>query len=314
MQLSSNTVTRVHDGRITWPAMGAGAAGGRVLVASNRGPVSFTLGADGRLTARRGGGGMVSGLSSVAEHGRRAVGLRRAQRRRPGGRARRRRAASASTGRRAARRCGCSTSRRPSSTGPTTRWRTPRCGSCTTCSTTRRTSRSSGRPSAGSGSRSGPTTRRSRRRWRDAGAARAAPVRARVVQDYHLSPGPADAGRPAPGRADRALLAHAVGAARLLPDAARRRRPGGPGRHPRRRPRRVPRASAGPTRSWTAARRSSGAEVDRAAAAGQLPGPRHRHRRAPARRGRRRADPPARPSRTCRPGWPRWPRRPAAAS
>ena len=39
---------------------------GRVLVASNRGPVSFSRTEDGRLTARRGGGGMVSGLSSVA--------------------------------------------------------------------------------------------------------------------------------------------------------------------------------------------------------------------------------------------------------
>jgi trehalose 6-phosphate synthase len=39
---------------------------GRVLVASNRGPVSFRLSEDGKLTSRRGGGGMVSGLSSVA--------------------------------------------------------------------------------------------------------------------------------------------------------------------------------------------------------------------------------------------------------
>ena len=39
---------------------------GRVLIASNRGPVSFSVGEDGRLTSRRGGGGMVSGLSSVA--------------------------------------------------------------------------------------------------------------------------------------------------------------------------------------------------------------------------------------------------------
>jgi trehalose 6-phosphate synthase len=38
----------------------------RVLVASNRGPVSFKLSDDGKLTSRRGGGGMVSGLSSVA--------------------------------------------------------------------------------------------------------------------------------------------------------------------------------------------------------------------------------------------------------
>jgi len=35
-----------------------------VLVASNRGPVSFSFAEDGSLTARRGGGGMVSGLMS----------------------------------------------------------------------------------------------------------------------------------------------------------------------------------------------------------------------------------------------------------
>ncbi|MFH8368702.1 trehalose-6-phosphate synthase [Streptomyces sp. NPDC018031] len=49
--------------------------GARVLVASNRGPVSYTLGDDGppgsggpdtaTLTARRGGGGLVSGLSAI---------------------------------------------------------------------------------------------------------------------------------------------------------------------------------------------------------------------------------------------------------
>ncbi|MFC8271413.1 trehalose-6-phosphate synthase [Streptomyces sp. NPDC057271] len=37
-----------------------------VLVASNRGPVSYALAADGTLTARRGGGGLVSGLSAVS--------------------------------------------------------------------------------------------------------------------------------------------------------------------------------------------------------------------------------------------------------
>jgi trehalose 6-phosphate synthase len=42
-------------------------AGRRVLVASNRGPISYTREDDGQLTAKRGGGGMVSGLSSVAE-------------------------------------------------------------------------------------------------------------------------------------------------------------------------------------------------------------------------------------------------------
>jgi trehalose 6-phosphate synthase len=39
---------------------------GRVLIASNRGPVSFSLGEDGKLTSRRGGGGVVAGLSAVA--------------------------------------------------------------------------------------------------------------------------------------------------------------------------------------------------------------------------------------------------------
>jgi trehalose 6-phosphate synthase len=42
-------------------------AAGQVLIASNRGPVAFTRGDDGRLSVRRGGGGMVSGLSAVAE-------------------------------------------------------------------------------------------------------------------------------------------------------------------------------------------------------------------------------------------------------
>ena len=49
--------------------MSAPAAGGRVLLASNRGPLSFTAGDDGRLTARRGGGGLVSALSAVAADG-----------------------------------------------------------------------------------------------------------------------------------------------------------------------------------------------------------------------------------------------------
>jgi trehalose 6-phosphate synthase len=47
--------------------MGDSVAARRVLVASNRGPVSYTQGDDGQLTAKRGGGGMVSGLSTVAE-------------------------------------------------------------------------------------------------------------------------------------------------------------------------------------------------------------------------------------------------------
>ncbi|UGY92109.1 alpha,alpha-trehalose-phosphate synthase (UDP-forming) [Streptomyces gobiensis] len=37
----------------------------QILVASNRGPVSYTLGEDNSLTAKRGGGGLVSGLSAI---------------------------------------------------------------------------------------------------------------------------------------------------------------------------------------------------------------------------------------------------------
>ena len=39
---------------------------GKILIASNRGPVSFTRGDDGNLTRHRGAGGLVSGLSTVA--------------------------------------------------------------------------------------------------------------------------------------------------------------------------------------------------------------------------------------------------------
>ncbi|MQY13058.1 Trehalose-6-phosphate synthase [Streptomyces sp. RB5] len=39
--------------------------GAEVLVASNRGPVSYGLADDGALTAKRGGGGLVSGLSAI---------------------------------------------------------------------------------------------------------------------------------------------------------------------------------------------------------------------------------------------------------
>ncbi|MEU4465466.1 trehalose-6-phosphate synthase [Streptomyces sp. NPDC024017] len=37
----------------------------QVLVASNRGPISYTVGEDGSLDAKRGGGGLVSGLSAI---------------------------------------------------------------------------------------------------------------------------------------------------------------------------------------------------------------------------------------------------------
>jgi trehalose 6-phosphate synthase len=49
--------------------MSEGSGAAVVLIASNRGPVSFTLDNDGRLSTRRGGGGLVSGLSSVADRG-----------------------------------------------------------------------------------------------------------------------------------------------------------------------------------------------------------------------------------------------------
>ncbi|MCN9243988.1 trehalose-6-phosphate synthase [Streptomyces sp. RY43-2] len=39
--------------------------GARILVASNRGPVSYTVEESGALVARRGGGGLVSGLSAI---------------------------------------------------------------------------------------------------------------------------------------------------------------------------------------------------------------------------------------------------------
>ncbi|EGX60348.1 alpha,alpha-trehalose-phosphate synthase [Streptomyces zinciresistens K42] len=39
--------------------------GARVLVASNRGPVSYEVGEDGSLRSKRGGGGVVSGLSAI---------------------------------------------------------------------------------------------------------------------------------------------------------------------------------------------------------------------------------------------------------
>ncbi|WP_172387281.1 trehalose-6-phosphate synthase [Streptomyces sp. MNP-20] len=42
-------------------------AAARVLVASNRGPVSYAVGDDGELTASRGGGGLVSGLSAIGD-------------------------------------------------------------------------------------------------------------------------------------------------------------------------------------------------------------------------------------------------------
>ena len=70
------------------------AGGARVLLASNRGPVSFKLDENGELSAKRGGGGLVSGLSSIEAAPGEVVwvcaalddGDRAAVRRSPGGR------------------------------------------------------------------------------------------------------------------------------------------------------------------------------------------------------------------------------------
>ncbi|MGW1338740.1 alpha,alpha-trehalose-phosphate synthase (UDP-forming) [Streptomyces rubiginosohelvolus] len=50
---------------VTEHAEATGPSTAQVLVASNRGPVTYTLGEDGTLDAKRGGGGLVSGLSAV---------------------------------------------------------------------------------------------------------------------------------------------------------------------------------------------------------------------------------------------------------
>src|SRR5579875_3781595 len=76
-QASSGEAPAAEDGD---PASGGDAGGddapghhaaGRLLVASNRGPLSFAMAPDGSLSARRGGGGLVSGLmpglSALAE-------------------------------------------------------------------------------------------------------------------------------------------------------------------------------------------------------------------------------------------------------
>ena len=87
------------------------------------------------------------------------------------------------------------------------------------------------RSSAPTGPRTSPTTTA----FAAALARRSPGIGARVA-DPGLPPGAgaAAAARPAAGCPDRALLAHAVGAAGVLPHAARRRGGGDPGRHARR--------------------------------------------------------------------------------
>ena len=52
-------------GQASLACMTADQRSGRVLIASNRGPISFTMADDGSVLPRRGAGGLVSGLSSV---------------------------------------------------------------------------------------------------------------------------------------------------------------------------------------------------------------------------------------------------------
>ena len=193
--------------------------------------------------------------------------------------------------------------------GPTTRSPTPPSGSSTTCSTSL-----PGQPrfgpefSARLGGVPGLQPRPSPTALAGACAGRRRRPRA-VVQDYHLTLVPQDAGRAAAGHQDRAFLAHPVGAARLLPRAARRGRPRGAGGHPRRRPRRVPvpalgRRVRGLLRGR--ARRRGGPRARR----DPLPRPRHRDRCPRARRRRRRAAGPGRAARRGGPGRgadPSWP-------
>src|SRR5262249_61712706 len=40
----------------------------RLIIVSNRGPVSYAVGMDGRVQARRGGGGLVTALRSLVTH------------------------------------------------------------------------------------------------------------------------------------------------------------------------------------------------------------------------------------------------------
>src|ERR1700730_12845442 len=65
MAQTTSGAGRSRSDALTSRSMNAEPAG-RVLIASNRGPLSFSLGDDGRLTSRRGAGGMVSGLSALA--------------------------------------------------------------------------------------------------------------------------------------------------------------------------------------------------------------------------------------------------------
>src|SRR6266480_2834998 len=65
MAQTTSGAGRSRSDALTSRSMSAEPAG-RVLIASNRGPVSFSLGDDGRLISRRGGGGVATALSALA--------------------------------------------------------------------------------------------------------------------------------------------------------------------------------------------------------------------------------------------------------
>ena len=223
----------------------------RLLVASNRGPVSYGR-EGGQRTVRRGGGGLVTALAGLvaahdvtwiaaaisaedrvvaAESGAPGGGARPCRQRRSG--------------------CGCSTSTPSTTTATTTRSPTRSSGSSSTTSGTTATPRRSRRPRTWRGTRTRPSTRR----FAEAIAAEAEGADAVLVHDYHLYCVPEQlrrlgSGPPAPALHARAL-ARAAGLARAADADARghraRRARGGHRRLPHRARRaRVPLDLRGP--------------------------------------------------------------------
>ena len=218
--------------------MGEANAGGQILIASNRGPVSFTQGDDGVLTAKRGGGGMVSGLSTVAEDADMlwvcaalSDADRAAARAAPGGVLDHAQAGSGA----AVRMLDIPPDifeRAYNSVANSTLWFVHHMLYDTPNS-----------PSFGPDfAPQWQAFRSYNEMFASALAVAAARPGRQPGSDPGLSPLPraADAGGPGTWHSDRALLSHAVGTARLLPDTARRYRPPGAGRHPGCRPCRLP--------------------------------------------------------------------------
>ena len=217
----------------------------KLIVVSNRGPITYGRGTDGERLARRGGGGLVTALRSLVSHHDvtwiasamsdedRAVAVE-------AGGARDRRAARAT-----ARRSGCGsspTTRRPT-TGSTTSSRTRCSGSCSTTSGSSPTSRRSTSPCSTRG-----TAATRRQRDLRGGGARGARGRARGGGLLpRLPPLPRAAARPRArsGRAARALRPHPVAADRLLARAPRPDPAGDSRGRARQRPDRVPHAAVG---------------------------------------------------------------------